>query len=350
MKGLSGLLVVLTSLLCALSAPASADSGYRLVPITDGSGPTDLIVTDLNRRGTVVGARSTASGLRAFRWRAGEFTDLHDLIDPTSSFTEAAGINGRLTIVGVRYNTTTESFEGILMRGSQVSPLTVVAGETQVFPSDINNRGQIIVDSFGGAQSGSFLIDGDNVQFLEGLPGGTDSMHALAINERGAIAGNTQTAAGGRAVLWQDGVIMDLGVVAGAASSFASALNIHQQVVGSVSIGGASQAMRWQDGVMSLLPQLARGQASNASSINDRGVIVGTTIILQPESRTTATRWLGDRVVELDSLVRTDDPLKSFVHLESAEQINDRGDIVATGFDLRTPDVRTTYFMTLFDN
>jgi hypothetical protein len=71
-------------------------------------------------------------------------------------------------------------------------------------------------------------------------------------------------------------------------------------------------------------------------AINNRGVIV-------PEFRSTATLWLGNQVIELDRLVRADDPLKSFVHLDSAEQINDRGDIVALGFDPRAPAVRTTY-------
>lgn len=52
-------------------------------------------------------------------------------------------------------------------------------------------------------------------------------------------------------------------------------------------------------------------------------------------------------MVELDSLVRADDPLKPFVHLLFAGQINDRGDIVATGVDSRT-NVRIIYFMTLF--
>jgi len=144
---------------------------------------------------------------------------------------------------------------------------------------------------------------------------------------------------------------MDLGLVAGATASFVYALNDRQQVVGIASIGGASQAMRWQDGEMTLLPRLVQDPAaSTASGINNWGMIVGSTIILQPQFRSTATLWLGNHVVELDSLVRADDPLKPFVHLESAELINDRGDIVVSGVDSRTPGVRATYFMTLFDN
>ena len=54
-------------------------------------------------------------------------------------------------------------------------------------------------------------------------------------------------------------------------------------------------------------------------------------------------------MVELDSLIRADDPLQPFVHLQFAGQINERGDIVASGVDSRTPEVTAIYFMTLFD-
>lgn len=350
MKIPSGLFVILTSLLCTSSLPAWADPGYRIVPVTDDAGASDFIVTDLNRRGEVVGARSTATGLRGFRWRAGHFIDLHDIIDSTSNFTEAVAINDRSTIVGASNNIITESFEGFWLRGTQLSTLTVVPGESQVFPLDINNREQVIV-SLNAAQSGSYLVDGDNVQFLEGLPGETDSMHAMAINERGNIAGNTRTAGGSRAVLWVDGTLMDLGAVSGATGSFVYALNDRQQVVGIASIGGGSQAVRWKDGEMTLLPRLVQDPAaSTAAGINNWGMIVGSTIVVQPEFRSTATLWLGNHVAELDRLVRADDPLKPFVHLESGEHINDRGDIVVSGVDSRTPAVRTTYFLTLFDN
>jgi probable HAF family extracellular repeat protein len=345
MKSPTGLFVILASLLCASSLPAWADPGYRLVPMTDAAGPTDIYATDINRRGEVVGSKSVAGGrLRAFRWRAGEFTDLQDIIDPTSAFTQAVGINDRSTIVGADYVNALEVFQGVLIQGAQVTPLTVVPGETQVFPLDVNNRGQFIADSDGGAHNGSYFVDGDNAQWL-------DSMNAIALNERGVVAGNVWGATGSRAALWQDGAIMDLGVVPGATSSFVYALNDRQQVVGIVMIGGGSQAMRWQDGEMALLPRLFQDQAaSSAESINNWGVMVGSTVTLQPQYGSTATLWLGNHVVDLDSLVRADDPLKPFVHLADAGHINDRGDIVVSGFDSRTPDVRTTYFMTLFDN
>jgi hypothetical protein len=183
---------------------------------------------------------------------------------------------------------------------------------------------------------------------LEGLPGEGDTMHSVALNGRGVITGYTQTAAGVRAVLWQDGTVMNLGEVPGAQSTFADDLNDRNEVVGFATISGASHAMRWRNGTLALLPKLPGEGASGAQSINNWGVIVGSTSFLQPTYHQSATLWWEDHVVELDRLIRADDPLKPFVHLLFSEQINDRGDIVATGTDSRT-NARVIYFMTLFD-
>jgi len=328
---------VLATLLFAAGGPAWAGPGYRLIPLDDGSFSTQTF--DLNRRGEIVGMRSVGGHTHAFRWRAGTFTDLHATIDPNAFYTQAAGINDRSVIVGDKV--VSEDFEGFLLRGSQVSPIDVPGG--QVFPFDINNRGQILVT--GG--NSSYLIDGATTTPLGGFPGGTDTINGVALNERGAVAGFTQTSGGTRAVLWQDGTVMDLGVVAGAELSFADDINDFNQVVGFVHIGGTSHAMRWQNGTMQLLPKLAGEQASGAQSNNNWGVIVGSTSLSGNVS--TATLWWGNRVVELDRLVRADDVLKPFVHLLFANNINDRGDIVAVGVDSRTNN-RIVYFMTLFAN
>lgn len=329
--------------LCTL--PATAAPGYRLTPLDDGSSST--MVFDLNRNGELVGMRSIDGVTHAFRWRAGTFTDLHDTIDPGSTYTQAAGINDRSAIVGVTLEG--DSFRGFLLRGPQVSAIEVVPGETQVFPFDVNNRGDILVDSVVGGREFSYLKVGSQVQRLEGLPGETGTLHAVAINEHGDVAGNTRTSGGLRALLWQDGTVMNLGVVSGAQESFAYDLNCRGAVVGIVNMGGASHAMRWRNGRMVRLPRLPGEAASGAQSINNLAVIVGNTTITQPKFRTTATVWIDGHVTELDSLVRANDPLRSFVHLQSAEEINDRGDIVAQGVDARTQ-AHITYFLRFLDN
>jgi probable HAF family extracellular repeat protein len=339
-------LLIIASLLCASSLPAQAapaTHGYRLVPI----GPSrDISITDLNRRGEVIGWQTVGGERHAFRWRAGTFTDLHGTVDPatSSSGTEAVGINDHSTIVGIKY--TDDSSQGFVLRGTEVTPLQVAGGD-QVFPIDINNRGQIIVDSYGGTQSGSFLVDGDHVQHLEGLPDGNGSMWAFALNDRGAVVGGAQSAEGVRAVLWQGGTVRNLGVPPGGETSVANALNNRLEIVGLTNIDGIGHAFYWRNGTMTLLPHLPQSIASIANAINNWGAIVGGESMLEPVERNTATLWFESRVVELDSIVCPKDPLKPYVHLDTAYQINDRGDIVAVGVDSRQPDERTHYFLTL---
>lgn len=347
MQRLYAAFAVLTSLL--VSSPATwADPGYRLVQIVDTDG-ADLQVSDLNNRGEVVGTRLLLGGSHAFHWHNGEFTDLHDVIAPSAIATAAAAINDSSTIIGT---TTSQELPAYLLHGTQVAPLTIVSGEKSVITWDINNRGQIVASSFGGAYEGSFFVDGAHVEPLPGLPNGSDEMAPRALNNRGAVAGDAGATSGRHAVLWRAGVLTDVGLVDGATSSVGFDVNERLQVVGHMIIDNSAVAFRWQNHEVVLLPRVVPGamQNSSASSINDWGVIVGGTALPRQPSPFVATLWFRGHAVDLDTLIRDDDPLKPFVDLTSAHKINNRGDIVATGFDSRSPDARSSmYFLTLFD-
>lgn len=335
-------LTLLAALLCATSLAANAAPGYRLVPLDDGSAGT--LAFGLNNHGEVVGMRRVGNETHAFRWRAGTFTDLHDAVDPTSTYTQATGTNDFSAVIGQNFK---ESFEGFLLLGNQVSPITIPEA-TQVFPFDINNRGQIIADAIVDGRQESYLIHRGTAQRLEGLPSSNDWFHALAINDRGVVAGNTCGPEGPRGVLWQEGTVMSLGVPAGAESSGARALNNLGHVAGNVTIDGVPQAAWWRDGTWRVLAKLNAAQdQSEAVDINKWGMIVGTVYDFDAAVISTPALWFAGRAVDLNRLVRADDPLRAFVHLESPEHINDRGDIVVAGVDSRTG-ARITYFLTLF--
>lgn len=344
MKMARALLAIPTMLICAWGNSAQAAPGYRLVPLGDGL--QSASVSDLSNRGELIGTRSFGDESHAFRWRAGTYTDLHYVIAPNSSYTQANGLNDRGDVVGDTYDG--EYTHGFRLSGSQVSPITLGPVVSNVYTFDINNHRQILVSGFDGEHDGSFLIDGATVRFLGGLPD-SPPLRGLALNERGAVAGNSYVGSTTHAVLWQDGAVMDLGVVPGAQLSFATTLNNLNEVAGFVHVNGVSHAMHWKHGRMSLLPHLAGEAASSVQDINMWGMKVGGTTVLEPEYRDIATVWWGKRVVDLDSLVRGDDPLKPYVHLISAQEINDRGDIVASGEDSRTHQ-RAAYYLTLFDN
>ena len=149
-------------------------------------------------------------------------------------------------------------------------------------------------------------------------------------------------------MLWQDGTVRNLGVPPGGDLSVAYALNNRLEVVGITNISGLSRAFLWRKGAMKLLRHLPQATSSSAQAINNWGAIVGGETMLTPVYRNTATLWFEGHVVELDTIVFPRDPLKPYVHLESASQINDRGDIVAIGIDSRRPNARFHYLLTLF--
>ena len=64
------------------------------------------------------------------------------------------------------------------------------------------------------------------------------------------------------------------------------------------------------------------------------GVVVGSSTD-DTAAGSTATVWYGVQAAELNTLVRANDPLKAHVRLRSALVLNDRGEIVARGIDLR---------------
>ena len=149
-------------------------------------------------------------------------------------------------------------------------------------------------------------------------------------------------------MIWREGEAIDLGVVPGALSSFGTNLNNRGQVVGAVQftvdefgVVPDVRAFVWERGVMSELPSLTGARISGPSDINNKGDIVGSTVFIDAATqipRSVATMWANGVGVDLQNLIRSDNPLQPFVTLEVALEINDRGQIVARGRDSRTND------------
>jgi probable HAF family extracellular repeat protein len=97
------------------------------------------------------------------------------------------------------------------------------------------------------------------------------------LNERGQVAGTSETASGAlHAFLWSDGRMQDLGTLGGTESR-AYGINDRGEVVGeSLTASGETHAFLWRDGAMiDLGTILGERVQSYAVAINNRGQVVG---------------------------------------------------------------------------
>ena len=209
-------------------------------------------------------------------------------------------------------------------------------GGSQSFGRAINDSGQVTgrLDTAGGARH-AFLWDGTRMQDL-GTLGGRSSFGS-AINASGQVTGYSATAGnlGPHAFLWDGTRMQDLGTLGGT-SSGGSAINASGQVTGySYTAGDAAfHAFLWDGTKMQDLGTLG-GTNSIGLAINASGQVTGYSYTA---AMTSGTRSCGTarRMQDLNALVDPADPLRRFVTLESAIDINDRGQILASGIDSRT--------------
>jgi probable HAF family extracellular repeat protein len=330
----------MATLACSLatsSIAAHAESRYRLTQIVPDTPASTILAADLNDRGQVVGFVQDSSGRdHAFAWRDGTLTNLGPLFDAASPSTRATANNDRGDILGVFFDTTSDKFViALLPRRGEVTRIEGLPGETEdAGVADINNRGQIAAASFfedGSTQA--FIWEDGNVMPLPALAGDTSSL-AVALNEHGEVLG-TSRGPTGHVVIWKDAQPRDLNIPAGTPRD----INDREQVVGTLQRRG----FLWERGTLMSLPVFDGAVITQAASINNAGEIVGESDL---ETSARATLWEDGQIFNLNDLVVSNDPQRSFVNLQSASQINDRGAIVAIGRDSRFPSELRTYLLT----
>ncbi|HEX6470147.1 MAG TPA: hypothetical protein VF069_13700 [Streptosporangiaceae bacterium] len=143
---------------------------------------------------------------------------------------------------------------------------------------------------------------------LENWGGASGYSWAIAINDRGHIAGSSN----GRGVLWRDGHAIDLGMLPGGTACYPLDINDRDEVVGYARIllsGGEEpvftlRAFVWRNGRIHDLGGLPGGDYSVATGINDAGDIVGRSSRVLGEWApyyVHAVRWHAGRIGELES-------------------------------------------------
>ena len=296
---------------------------YRLVPIPD------IEVRAMNNRGEVIGNRSARDAQIPVLWIDGTTTELGSAIDPAARYIEATGLNDRTQIIGFFVTPGTSMARGFLLDRDEVTYIDGPPTANGVFlTAAINDREQIYVSTtYADGNEKSFIYEDGRLRPVD------TCFTPIDINLRGTVAG-TQFTDAMRAATWQDGVITP---IAGAPSR-ASGINDRGQVIGLLVRTGGTRAFVWERGQRTVLPALLADQTrSRAEDINNAGRIVGITTRNKFDSiEQFATVWDNGEVADLNTLIHPNDPLRTFVSLTWATLINDRGEIVARGRDSRT--------------
>ncbi len=186
----------------------------------------------MNNANRVVGDSPTARGgiTGAFLWQGNEIRGLFDLSTATSD-SIAYDISDADEIVGEIAG------RAFAARAGVVDDLGTLPGDARSRATAVNIVGQIAGDSMTATGTPrAFVWDLGRMRSLGTLPGDAAS-EALAINAAGVVVGRSGAAdfASARAVLWQNGVAIDLNqrVTAGEWTlSTATAINDLGQIVG----------------------------------------------------------------------------------------------------------------------
>ena len=289
----------------ARSSGIALNNAGQVVGVLQKSGP--------NWKAVPHGSQSVEPARRGFQIRAGKMTEMP--LPPGCAESIADGINDQGQIAGTAYRPNSPYGQGFFYSQGRFTLLGRVGPLGSHLPLEntaagINQTGQIVGTSItpGGFDSIShaFLYDRVRIHELERLPGFEDSI-GTAINTQGQITGFASKEGPGfdyggprRAFLWQKGRIKNLGILPGFRDSVGTTLNTRGAVVGYAealplleewfqshlpfshysAMDPPCHAFFYQDGQMfdlnDLVPADTGWVLETADGINDHGQIVGT--------------------------------------------------------------------------
>jgi probable HAF family extracellular repeat protein len=288
--------------------------------------------------------------LRAVTWQSGEITDLGVLEGGFES--EANAVNGRGQAVGAFTNTVPDpnSMFGLgyqtrafSWQDGTMQDLGSLGAGTDAQAQFVNERGQVIgwyytssapntdcASTFPLA-TGSFIWEKATGMVDLGTFGGTCTV-ATGINDRGKVVGISVTADHiERAFLWDRGSFQDLGGSFGGTQIGAEGLNDRGQTAGWATLPGEStfHAALWKHvGGLTDLGVLSKDSCSLATSINGQTQVVGASMPdCSIDNTSRAFLWEDGSMLNLNALIPPSAPL----HLQWAQDINDRGEIAGMG-------------------
>jgi len=378
MKSKSVVCIFAACFIAAFSASAGAQTQYNVMTLSTLGGTSGAANSINNRQWASGVANFAGDGVgHAALWNNSETAlDLGALGGASANSAVAWPVkNDRGLIVGISDtaddNPLGEAFscwaffapgspngkicKGFRWQNNAMTALQAFPGGYNSYATAANNRGQIVGWAENGVHDPScdpayqvlqfraviWQPDG-TMQELPPLPGDSTSA-ATAINDLGqvvGISGACGVAVGGvsaaHAVLWENGVAIDLGSLGGHAWNTPSAINNHGTVVGFSLPAGQDgtrnfQAFVWtKSSGMQALPVPATDIRSEALGINDKDQIVG---LSRAPSGIRAVLWQNGTFTDLNDVARSGSPYLLF-----ANDINDAGEISGEAFDANSGD------------
>lgn len=248
------------------------DLGIRINSSSVDSAP-------INDAGQVAGVIE-AEGSLPFLWQAGVVKRLPVL--PGTIISRVTAINASGRVVG--FNSSQWRNVAVRWEGDTVTDLGLDFGG----PTAINDHGQIAINGFYYFTGRSAVLTGGTPSVVEmpGLHPSYGLAEALDLNNAGQVCGrfvvNGTVEGRPHAFLWQGGVgtALEEFSIGVSSESRAVALNNHGHAVGWAAATSGNPAILWRDGVkvnLSALPEVtaAGWWGLTARDINDHGQIVG---------------------------------------------------------------------------
>jgi probable HAF family extracellular repeat protein len=290
-------------------------------------GGSDSYARGINNSGQVVGYSITAGNAEhAFLYSGGTMNDLGTL---GGSYSFADGVNNSGQVVG-NSNVAGNPGNAFLYSSGTMTDLGTLGGSySEAF--GINNNGQIAGDAGTAGNADHAFLYSDGTMNDLGTLGGSSSV-AQGINISGQVVGYSYLAGDAvfHAFLYSGGTMNDLGTLGGSYSR-AQGINNSGQVVGySYTAGNAiAHAFLSSSGTMNDLGTLG-GSYCQANGINNSGQVVGYSITAGNANH--AFLYSGGSMLDLNNLVATNS-LGAGIYFQSAEGINDSGQIIASGIN-----------------
>jgi len=244
---------------------------------------------------------------------------------------------------------------GFLWQGGTMTPLPTLGGNNS-YATAANNSGQIVGFAEKTIQdpncvppqifdSGAVIWGPMPGEMRELSPFSDDVVAvAIAINDKGQVVGSSgpcgESVSGPlmpvHAVLWpNDGSPVDLGNLGGAVNNAALAINNRGEIAGASDLADdlTGHAFVWtKNAGMKDVGTLPGDFSSLALGINNRGEVVGTSCDQAGNCR--AFLWQEGVMMDLNTLISPQSP----IYLISAADINDGGEISGAAYDTNTGD------------